>query len=356
MLGCKPIEKQRVDFYHDELVTINSSDQETDKDGYYRAIITAGDDEGLSTITAKATVSYYGIEIVSNGQEFNGPKITKELQNQIEIFIYDNVAVYRVDLNISAQKAQSYVVCAPLLPASCDELYRTTLNYTANCSFEVTLPIDDINKMDISGIQGSGIQSLEILSVKPTSYTDTACINIEEGTLCVYTNCIEANASNIQSSKAFDFMTVIASADNKTKKGEFCLISPKTKPAFDILYPNINSYHNNPFENMTIIDFSSIVKKIEKLDVKDISFSSWNIHWISNITSNSRFIKPTTIENNTDCLINGFSNLDQPKLSAMFEPPVQFQLNFEDGYTDNGYCYIGMFSPATYQLRVTKLR
>jgi len=69
VLGCEPIEGQSVDFSLSNLglAAVNPTYSTTGSGGTANTIFTAGDEEGIVTVTARSTVSYYTYSISASG-------------------------------------------------------------------------------------------------------------------------------------------------------------------------------------------------------------------------------------------------------------------------------------------------
>lgn len=92
-LGCAPMAKRSVDFSLSSSIpaTLNPTYNSTDEDGVASTTLTAGDQEGVVTVNARSTQSYYTYTIYVRAggeeEEVNGPMITEELKQSIDIQI-----------------------------------------------------------------------------------------------------------------------------------------------------------------------------------------------------------------------------------------------------------------------------
>jgi hypothetical protein len=95
MIGCKPLESQSVDFYLSGQLpaTLNPTYGLTNADGNIPTTFTAGNEEGLVTVTARSTVSYYEYIRLARSTDYYetnyGPMKTESVSQQIPILIDD---------------------------------------------------------------------------------------------------------------------------------------------------------------------------------------------------------------------------------------------------------------------------
>ena len=71
--ACIPLEDHTITFVHDNLGTTSPSSSETNNAGVAVTTFTAGDKEGISALSANATVKLYTFYAYANGEEFYGP-------------------------------------------------------------------------------------------------------------------------------------------------------------------------------------------------------------------------------------------------------------------------------------------
>ncbi|NQT26793.1 hypothetical protein HQ585_15665 [candidate division KSB1 bacterium] len=91
-LGCEATEEQSVDFSVSGVPgSVDPTYATTDPDGQARTTFTAGDQEGMATVTARSTVSYYTFTVSANAggveESENGPLVTEELSRSVNIQI-----------------------------------------------------------------------------------------------------------------------------------------------------------------------------------------------------------------------------------------------------------------------------
>ncbi len=293
MLGCKPIENQSVDFVHDELGTIYPTYKETDESGNASTVYTAGDTEGTSKVMARATVSYYASEIIANGEKYHSPLITEELNKEIDIIIRDSTEVFQVDIDISAQNAQR--------SPEVNWFYDMNLTYSAHMSFEVIIPEGDTSTIDISGIYGTGTQTLGSISV---SKNDIPFQNA---------HCLSAQLAGTSFPPSYTFKTDYAWVNAQTREAEFAIQHP-------------THIHNVG---------------------GGCCWGSWNINLIIEYRiGESIFTVNQEDEQGLGCLhpLEGDTN-----------PP--FSVKFEDGFTENGKVWMGvLIEPINYTLIITQIQ
>ncbi|MBN1387627.1 MAG: hypothetical protein JW965_04225 [Bacteroidales bacterium] len=293
MLGCKPIEDQSVDFFHDELGTLYPSYMETDENGNASIVFTAGDTEGTSRVQARATVSYYTYEIIANGEEYHSPLITEELKEDIDIIIKDSTEIYQVDIDISAQNAQR--------SPEHNWYYDMSLTYSAHMSFEVILPKGDTGTIDISGIYGTGTQTLGSISVSKNDIPFQ------------FAHCLSAQLAGSNFPPSYSFKTDYSWVNTQTKEAELAIQHPTH-----------------------IHDFGG-----------GCCWASWNINLVIEYS-----IGETTFTNNEE-VEDGLGCLHP--LESGTNPP--FSVKFEDGYTEHGVAWMGvLLEPFNYILTITQLQ
>jgi hypothetical protein len=92
-LGCEPMDGQSVDFSLSNiaLASLNPTYATTNSDGVAHTTFIAGNDEGVVTVTARSTISYYTFTIFASagGQQetAHGPLITSEKSRRVDIRI-----------------------------------------------------------------------------------------------------------------------------------------------------------------------------------------------------------------------------------------------------------------------------
>ena len=93
MLGIEPMVGQDVDFSISGPASLNPTNTITNAEGAAYSTFTAADEEGLATVTARATVSYSTYTISASSGDLHesedGPLITKELSQSINIEVFE---------------------------------------------------------------------------------------------------------------------------------------------------------------------------------------------------------------------------------------------------------------------------
>jgi len=176
-LGCEAIDEQTVDFSVSGVPgSVDPTRATTDPDGQARTTFTAGDQEGMATVTATSTVSYYTFTVSASAggveESENGPEITAELNQSVNIQIEEAQEVWSGTMSYDCTKKWAlgtYVV----------ENYDVT--FTFGVTYSVT-PVGEIvgtaiatQEVSIEPATGFCVQNINVpspLNLEVSGYTD----------------------------------------------------------------------------------------------------------------------------------------------------------------------------------------
>jgi hypothetical protein len=183
-LDCEPLERQNIEFSiaSSVLAGLMPISDISDADGKVISTFTAGNQEGLVAVNAKCDVSYYRYIISATGMEkpITGPKITKELTNNIDIQImnpvenwsgsmsfdltftpdwFNPIAHYDIDIDINVYQKTEY---GRLIRGTATSTQRVsvTLSPDAKCWTLENVKAPDLVNFIVEGLEKANSDSM----------------------------------------------------------------------------------------------------------------------------------------------------------------------------------------------------
>ena len=154
-LGCEPTEKQGVDFSLSDpsLASVIPTYAETNVDGNANTTFHAGDEEGVVTVTARSTVSYYTFSITASAggieETENGDLLTAELSQSTDIEIqkpdesWSGTSTFNFVSNYVVNETANYEIEFQFFVTDLGDSAGSHIDGTATATQDVNLSIGD---------------------------------------------------------------------------------------------------------------------------------------------------------------------------------------------------------------------